>query len=174
MLEFYINFQVVNLECIPIFFSYFVLWHCISVTRFICKTLNWLNNLYFLKKNGVRWLSGKHESEWGLLVSFRKCDISWGRTIEEVCNLNPRGKSLAEIVSGVDEKGDSSSWPFSHSSIIPSCSPIRGTEQRKCSAQFVAATCWSYRGAANDRLQESLHISILCLPHTFVWFYFFK
>lgn len=45
----------------------------------------------------------------GLRVSFRKCDISWEQTVEMMCDLSPGGKSLVQIVSGVDRNGDSSS-----------------------------------------------------------------
>lgn len=45
----------------------------------------------------------------GLRVSFRKCDISWEQTVEVICDLSPRGKSLVKIASRVDRNGDSSS-----------------------------------------------------------------
>lgn len=45
----------------------------------------------------------------GLPVSFRKCDISWEQTVEVMCDLSPRGKSLVQIISRVDRNGDSSS-----------------------------------------------------------------
>lgn len=44
-----------------------------------------------------------------LRVSFRKCDISWEQTVEVMCDLSPRGKSLVQIASRVDMNGDSSS-----------------------------------------------------------------
>lgn len=68
----------------------------------------------------------------GLRVSFRKCDIFWEQTVEVMCDHSPRGKSFLQIVSRVERNGDSSSWPFSHSGIIPSCLLIKSSRKDVC------------------------------------------
>lgn len=81
----------------------------------------------------------------GLPVSFTKCDISREQTAGLMCDISPRGESQVQIASRLDINGDSSSWPFPHSAIIPSCPLTKGSTEE---AAVQWAVQWAAAGAA--------------------------
>lgn len=82
----------------------------------------------------------------GLPVSFSKCDISREQTAGLMCDISPRGESQVQIASPLDINGDSSSWPFPHSAIIPSCPLTKGSavEAEAQRAAAGASACYSF------------------------------
>lgn len=99
----------------------------------------------FRDKDKVRWYSGSRLQgfyEWvsGIVTSHGSRLLRWRVTPVP-------GESFVQIASRVDRNGDSSSWPFSHSGIFPSCSLIEGSRKGVlCSAVEAMHRSYSAEG----------------------------
>lgn len=126
---------------------WFIVSHWVD-SRGLGRTGKLTINLLVKPLKVFRWWRWRVGVVASLPVSFTKCDISREQTAGLMCDISPRGESQVQIASRLDINGDSSSWPFPHSTIIPSCPLTTGSTEE-------AEVQWAATGAASFYIHTS-------------------